>query len=66
MRRLGKRPSVCLGFICGYGVLRALVGGHGHIGKGLEGQQDTLAAYVFHFLYTNSIVSDFNQYAGWK
>ena len=44
------RQSVCLGFIGDYDVLRALVGGHGHVGKGLEGQQDTLEAYIFRFL----------------
>ena len=58
MRELNKRQSVCLGFIGDYDVLRVFVGGHGHIGKSLEGQQDTMEAYISHFLCTNSIASE--------
>jgi hypothetical protein len=52
MKQLSKRRSVCLGFIGDYDVLHTLVGRHGHIGKGLEGQQDILEAYISHFLCT--------------
>jgi hypothetical protein len=52
MKQLSKRRSVCLGFIGDYDVLHTLVGRHGHIGNGLEGQQDILEAYISHFLCT--------------
>ena len=37
MKELSKRQSVCLKFFDNYDVLHALVGGYGHIGKGLKG-----------------------------
>ena len=64
MKELSKRQSVCLKFFDNYDVLHALVGGYGHIGKGLKGHPGGM--HLSLSLRANSIVPDFNQCIGWK